>query len=659
MCGLAGLFTTDGTSLAALRSTANGMAAALRHRGPDDQGVWADEEAGIALGFRRLSIMDLSMDGHQPMRSPSGRYVLVFNGEIYNFVSLRDQLIGLGHTFRGTSDTEVLVTAIEQWGIKRTLPKILGMFSFGVWDRRERQLHLVRDRLGIKPLFVYKVPGCVAFGSEIKALHSLPRFDRTLDTKALGAFLRYLYVPAPGCIYRHVMKLLPGHVLTIKDPDEGLPESSPYWSLQEIAEAGLNHPFEGTEDEAVNETDRLIRNSVQSRMRADVPLGAFLSGGIDSSLIVALMQEASEGPTRTYTVAFEEQEWNEADRAEKIAAHLGTDHNTITMTARDALDVVPGLPVLFDEPFASASALPNHLLCKAAGREVTVALAGTGGDEVFWGYNRYTYGERVMRPAVRVPRSVRRGASRLLSFLSEDRWDGIYGKDHWPGLSRVDHVGRKLHKLAGLLDKDSVVTMYRSLVSAWDVPEEILAMESESAGTLERVLSSRLAGGGLTERCVLADQLTYLPDDELAKIDRVSMAVGLEIRVPLLDHRVVEWSWRLHGRQKRRRGQGKWILREVLDRYVPRALVDGPKMGLSVPTERWLRGPLKDWGDDLLSQDTLQRHGHLRPEAVQAAWSHFQSRQSALDARLWAVLMLQSWLEHWQHGAPNEVSTST
>ena len=648
MCGLAGLFTTDGTSPAALRSVANGMAASLRHRGPDDQGVWADEEGGIALAFRRLSIMDLSMDGHQPMLSRSGRYVLVFNGEIYNFLSLRDQLVGLGHSFRGTGDTEVLVTAIEEWGITGTLPKLNGMFSLGVWDRRERELHLVRDRLGIKPLFVYQAAGCVAFGSEIKALHSLPNFDSTLDTRTLGQFLRYLYVPAPGCIYRNVMKLLPGHVLTIRDPDEDLPASSAYWSLKEVAQAGLNHPFEGTEDEAVRETDRLIRSSVQSHLRADVPLGAFLSGGIDSSLVVALMQEESDRATRTYTVAFEEQEWNEADRAEQIAVHLGTDHNTITMTARDALDVVPQLPVLFDEPFASPSALPNHLLCKAAGKEVTVALAGTGGDEGFWGYNRYTYGERVMRPAVRLPRSVRRGASWLLNFVSEDRWDGIYGKDHWPGVSQVSHIGRKLHKLGGLLQEDSVVSMYRSLVSAWDVPGEILAMESESAGTLERVLNSSLSGGGLTERCVLADQLTYLPDDELAKIDRVSMAVGLEVRVPLLDHRILEWSWRLQSRHKRRRGQGKWILREVLDRYVPRALVDGPKMGLSVPTERWLRGPLKDWGDDLLSHETLQRHGYLRPEAVQAAWSHFQSKQSALDGRLWAVLMLQAWLEEWQ-----------
>ena len=645
MCGLAGILARRNWSSDELQNATSRMMAAIVHRGPDDSGVWVDAPAGIALGFRRLAIVDLSSAGHQPMRSANGRYVIIFNGEIYNHQSLRMELESSGSTFRGHSDTEVILAAFERWGIEQSLPRFIGMFAIAVWDARQRQLSLVRDRLGIKPLYVYHHAGILSFGSELKALIAGPEFDRTLDTGALTSYLRYLYVPAPRSIFRHSFKLLPGHILTISDPGVPLPPPIPFWSLESAAAEGQRDVFSGGDDEAVGALDSLLTDAVRLRMQADVPLGALLSGGIDSSTVVALMQTSSNRPVKTFTIGFDQKEFDEAAQAKAVAEHLGTDHCELQVTGEDALGVIPKLAEMFDEPLADPSQIPTYLVCQLARQSVTVALTGDGGDELFGGYNRYIRGEGLITGVRRWPSLVRRLSASGAKSLSPRNWNevGRVLKPVFPQAGRTRLLGEKMHKMGNLLREDSSSAMYRSLLSAWQDPESLVLASAPNGDHHEAL--SRNASLGLMEQMMLADQKSYLPDDLLAKVDRASMAVSLEARVPILDHRVVEFSWNLPRRFKVRNGRGKWILRQVLHKHVPSRLVDREKMGFSVPLSQWLAGPLRNWAGDLLvSGDTS---GTLRGNVVRREWDRFLAGDATNAAGLWALVMFGAWQSHW------------
>ncbi len=648
MCGLAGFLTRTSLSPDQQESLLRRMIATIAHRGPDDSGTWSDPGAGVGLGFRRLSILDLSELGHQPMRSRSGRYTMVFNGEVYNFQRLRGELEGQGAVFRGHSDSEVLLAAFERWGIEAAVPRFLGMFAMAVWDAERRSLSLIRDQLGIKPMYVYARAGVVSFGSELKALRAGPEFDAALDLEGLTAYLRYLYVPAPHTIYRYARKLPPGHILTITDPAAPLPETVPYWSAEDAARRGLEQPFTGDEAEATEELDRLLSDAVRLQMQSDVPLGALLSGGIDSSTVVSLMQASSGRPVETFSIGFDEEEYNEATHAARVAGHLGTNHTGLMLTGADALDVVPRLPEMFDEPFADPSQIPTFLVCQLARQKVTVALSGDGGDEVFAGYHRYMQGERLVEWMGRVPKPARRLVAAGIGSVSISGWDRVaeVAGPLLPGHLRPRLPGEKLHKIRHLMAADSPSTRYRSLLSAWQDPESLVRGSRGDPGVVERVISGS-SPAGLLERMMLADQMTYLPDDLLAKTDRASMAVSLEVRVPLLDHRVVEFGWRLPRAMKTRAGQGKWLLRQVLHRRVPKDLVERPKMGFSVPIKQWLGGPLKGWAEDHLSKAALDRNEELDSAALHQAWVAFKAGQGNLALGLWALLMYLTWKQHW------------
>jgi len=645
MCGVAGFFSHGDRSADEMQGVASRMAAALVHRGPDDGGVWVEPGRRIALSFRRLSIVDLSIEGHQPMRSASGRFTIVFNGEVYNHRDLRRELESIGCAFRGHSDTEVILAAFERWGIERSVRRFIGMFAIAVWDAEREELSLIRDRLGIKPLFVYQRAGLVSFGSELKALLAGPEFDRTLDTAALTGYLRYLYVPAPHSIFKYAIKLLPGHILTIADPAAPLPPARSFWSAETVAREGHADQFAGNDAEAVAELESVLTDAVRLRMQADVPLGALLSGGIDSSTVVALMQASADRPVKTFTIGFDQHEFDEAAHARAIALHLGTDHTELRLSGDDALAVIPRLAEMFDEPLADPSQIPTFLVCELARREVTVALTGDGGDELFGGYNRYVSGERLITEFQRYPTLLRRLSASGVTSLSPRAWNQVRDilRPVFPVAGRTRLLGEKLHKIAGLLRADSTSGMYRSLLSAWQDPENLVIGEHVNG------IQHPAFGGdgllGLMERMMLADQRSYLPDDLLAKVDRASMAVSLEARVPILDHRVVEFSWRLPRRLKVRNGHGKWILRQILYKHVPRALVDREKMGFSVPLAKWLAGPLKHWAGDLLLSDSS--NGFLRSEVVRREWDRFLSGETENAAGLWALAMFRAWETRW------------
>jgi asparagine synthase (glutamine-hydrolysing) len=655
MCGFAGILTTAGYPGDVLAEHAGRMSGRIAHRGPDDSGVWVDEQAGVAFGFRRLAIIDLSPNGHQPMRSPSGRFVIVFNGEIYNFADLRRELEACGHGFRGSSDTEVILAAFEQWGIHEAVCRFVGMFAIAAWDTHRRELSLVRDRLGKKPLYVYREPGLITFGSELKALLAGPSFDRSIDRGALASYLRYLCVPAPKSIFQHAVKVKPAHILTVSDARCPLPASREYWSLHRAALDGLASPFGGTEQDAVDELEALLADAVRRRMYADVPLGALLSGGIDSSTVVALMQEAGNRPVKSYTVGFTDREFDEARYAADVARHIGTDHTQLTVTGDEAPLLVPQLADIFDEPFANPSQLPTFLVCQLARQSITVALCGDGGDELFGGYNRYLYGSRILPRVHRVPWAVRRPVAAAIGSVPSAAWDRLSRMTAAviPGLPQV-RVGERMHKLGDLMGAASVEDMYRSLLSTWQHPDDVMTrhhVAEDSAGTMPEGDNGSFVPGAdpshLLDRMMLCDQSAYLPDDQLAKIDRASMGVSLEVRAPLLDHRLVEFSWRLPRAFKVQGNVSKWILRQVLYRRVPKQLLERPKMGFTVPIDRWLRGPLRSWAEDLLSPDELRKGGLLDPPAVMHAWKDLQENRRQAGAALWAVIMFQAWRARW------------
>jgi asparagine synthase (glutamine-hydrolysing) len=622
------------------------MTRTISHRGPDDVGAWHD--TGIGLGFRRLAILDLSPAGHQPMQSASRRYTITFNGEIYNHRGIRADLEGRGHRFRGHSDTEVLLAAFEEWGIRASLPRLIGMFAIAVWDADRRVLTLVRDRLGKKPLFLASMPGLILFGSELKALVADPDFDRTADPEAIASFLRYVYIPAPHCIYRSTIKIPPAHYLEIRNADAPLPAPEAYWDICASAEEGESKR-RAISAETLESLSDLVDDAVRLRLESDVPVGALLSGGIDSSLVVARMQRASSAPVRTFTIGFDEQEWDESRQADAIARHLGTSHTLLRVSGSDALAVVPELPDIFDEPLADPSQIPTVLVSRLARRQVTVALCGDGGDEVFGGYNRYVSGPPAIRRAMSVPRLLRRAAGHALGRVPVDAWDALARL--LPADRRPRLAGEKAQKVARLLLAPSPADGYRSLVSAIQDPRRLIPTSRDSID-LERRILDGFPMLTLVERMMLADQLGYLPDDLLAKADRASMSASLELRSPLLDHRIVEFGWRLPMEAKIHDGQSKWILRELLAQDVPREMFERPKMGFSIPVRAWLTGPLRPWAEDLISAASLAEIPLLDASSVRGEWRRLLEGRGGNGFGMWTILQLVAWWRRWQPTLP-------
>ena len=656
MCGIVGFIdSTLASSNEVLQQTVRKMSDCIVHRGPDDSGVWTDMNAGFALAHRRLSVLDLSPQGHQPMTSASGRYLISFNGEIYNHRALRKELENSSSTYKGSgviswrghSDTEVMLTAFEHWGIETALANFNGMFAFALWDRSEQVLHLARDRFGEKPLYYGWMGGTFMFGSELKALKAHPSWCGEIDRNALALYMRHSYIPAPYSIYLGIRKLLPAHVLSIPLSNETCetPQSSAYWSAKTVVEAGMRSPFFGTRDEAVESLDGLLRDAVALRMEADVPLGALLSGGVDSSTVVALMQAQSTRSVRTFSIGFCEPGYNEAQHAKVVARHLGTEHTELYITATEALSVIPKIPEIYDEPFSDSSQIPTFLVSKMTRQHVTVALSGDGGDELFGGYNRYVWVRDIWSKVGWLPKSVRTAMARGLTSLSAQGWDKVFA-NIVPVLVhslRAQLPGDKIHKLAGILACNSPHDMYRNLVSHWE-PESVVLGASEPT----TYLTDQKQWADIpdfTQRMMFLDLVGYLPDDVLTKLDRASMAVSLEARVPLLDHRVAEFAWTLPLAMKIRDGQGKWPLRQVLYKYVPRELVDRPKMGFGVPIDVWLRGPLREWAENLLDEARLKREGYFNPVPIRLKWREHLSGQRNWQYHLWDVLMFQAWLE--------------
>ena len=705
MCGFSGFLTTDAAVLTRAESVVSRMSLAIQHRGPDDAGAWADASAGVALGFRRLSILDLSSAGHQPMHSASGRFIMTFNGEIYNHTGLRDLLSDaqLGRPalpWRGHSDSETLLACFEVWGLEETLQKTVGMFSIALWDTQTRTLYLVRDRFGEKPLYygwattASTAAPAFVFGSELKALRAYPGFANPLSREALALYMRFTYVPAPYSIYQNIFKLEPGCMLSINteislnssaalSQAANLPDAAPvtftpstpsaplrppavqgglriqrWWSLASAVEAGAQNQI-SNEKEALETLEQHLKDSVRVQTLADVPLGAFLSGGVDSSCIVALMQDKASSPVKTFTVGFEEAGFDESPYARAVAKHLGTEHNELFVSAKQAQAVIADLPTMYDEPFADSSQIPTHLICKAARQRVTVALSGDAGDELFGGYNRYFWGPRIWSRLAWLPYPARQALGSAIQAVPTAGWDSLSRPVNafLHSSKNIVGAGVKAHKLAarlrGVRDMDD---LYKSLVSEWQDPAQVVKgaggeFGCGTGGVLREpasMLSDPWPSAGAKQhqmRMMYRDSITYLPDDILCKVDRAAMATSLETRIPFLDHRVAELAWRLPLNMKIRNGQGKWILRQVLYKYVPKELIDRPKAGFAIPVGQWLRGPLKDWAEALLDEKRLELEGYFHPKPVRDKWLQHLTGRFDNTPSLWAVLMFQSWLE--------------
>ncbi len=640
MCGITGVFSiARGGPAADPKAMAARMADTLAHRGPDGADAWGDAAAGVGLGHRRLAIIDLTPTGAQPMHSADGRYVMVYNGEVYNFRELRRELEPLGHAFRGTSDTEVMLAAIAQWGLEKAVTRFVGMFAFALFDRKERVLHLVRDRLGIKPLYWSANDGLMLVGSELRALMAHPSFRAEIDREAVAAFLRYSYVPAPSTIFRGVQKLPPGSILTVKHG--GAPTITPYWRLSEVITRAPRRDM--AVDEAAAALDELLRDAVRGRMIADVPLGAFLSGGTDSATVVALMQACAQRPVRTFTIGFLEPAYDEAPYARDIAARLGTEHTEITLGADDAQSLVGNIADWFDEPFADSSQLPTYLVSRMTRRHVTVALSGDGGDELFGGYPKYDMLDTTWRRFGRLPHGLRALAGRSLGRVPEKMLAAGAGIVLDPG--RAERIGEKSRRFAAALAAPTGDAAAAELNAVGAVPDGLVP-GARGAVPLQRLPGLAGVLPDLASRMQAEDMLNYLPDDILAKVDRCSMAVSLETRVPLIDHRVVEFVWSLP--RAIRRGDGpKALLKSVLARHLPLALVDRPKRGFSVPLGQWLAGPLRGWAENLLDPARVAGEGLLDAGTVQTMWRRHLSKTEQNATALWNILMLRAWSERW------------
>jgi asparagine synthase (glutamine-hydrolysing) len=653
VCGIAGLFDPKRVVGApVLGSQVADMTATLTHRGPDADGFWSDAEQGIYFGHRRLSVVGLGDEGSQPMHSADGRWVITYNGEIYNHRALRGRLTGEGLAFRGGSDTEVLVAAVQQWGLPAALDASEGMFALALWDRHRHLLHLVRDRFGEKPLYYGWVDGTLAFASELKALCTLPRFDTDIDRDAVALLLRHNCVPAPYTIYKGVTKLLPGQMVTFGlDAAPGrLPTARTFWSAREAVEAARQRRLDGPPDALADRLESALSDSVAARMVADVPVGAFLSGGIDSSVVVALMQRHAARPVRTFTVGFVDRAFDESTEAAAVAAHLGTDHTPLLLTDMDAAQVIPSLPDIWDEPFGDVSEIPMHLVSRLARTQVTVSLSGDGGDELFAGYNRHAWLERLWRRSSRLPDPIRHLAGSTLGALPPSLVDGVARTTTLlPTRMQVRNPASKVAKVAKVLNASGPEDAYLSLVSYWDDAESMVIGAGPTVSVASRP-SEWPELGGITEQMMWLDLVGYLPDDILTKLDRAAMATSLETRVPFLDRGVFDLAWRLPLSVKLRGDTTKWLLRQVLYRHVPAELVERPKMGFGFPIGSLIRGPLRPWAEELLGESRLRRQGLLDPEPIRRAWRQHLDGRRDLAHELWDVLALQAWLERWTPG---------
>jgi asparagine synthase (glutamine-hydrolysing) len=647
MCGIVGLFGPPDNTRGWLTAETTAMAGTLRHRGPDDEGVWADEAEGIGLGHRRLAVLDVSPLGHQPMLSASGRWVISFNGEVYNFAELHRDLSARGYRFRGHSDTEVLVNAVDHWGVAPTLRRLNAMFALALWDRLERRLYLARDRLGEKPLYYAWAGPRIAFASELKAIRALRDFRATVDPAAVALYMRHNCIPAPYAIYQGSGKLLPGQYLTVDA--EALAcrrlKAESYWSPVRCAEDGQSRRIWDPR-EAVEEVSALLHDAVRLRMTADVPVGSLLSGGVDSSLVTSAMA-AQGGKVRTFTVGFDDTGYDESGDAARVAHHLGTDHTDIRVTPREILEVVPRLADLYDEPFADSSQLPTALVARLARDHVTVVLSGDGGDELFAGYNRHAWIARTVPRLVHIPRSARRIAGRGMAALAPATVESAFrtaGRVVAP-IGRIRNPSVKLAKAAAVLDIEDTQEIYLRLISHWPGPSSVVR-DGVEPPTLVTDHSTHPQLVDPVDRLLYLDLVTYLPDDILTKVDRATMAVGLEARVPLLDHRMVELAWRLPLAHKLRDGRSKWVLRSVLERSVPRELFERPKMGFGVPLAAWLRQELRPWAEDLLAPSALKAGNLFDPATVRATWAEHLSGRDHSYA-LWDVIVYQDWASRW------------
>ena len=647
MCGLAGFIDNNRSrSSESLEALSHKMCSTLINRGPDDFGSWVDEKSGIAMSHRRLAIQDTTLAGHLPMVSKSGRYIIVYNGEIYNYKTLREELKKAGYFFRSQSDTEVLLAAIEIWGLSAALDKFVGMFAFALWDKNNHRLYLVRDRLGEKPLYYGIFGNVILFGSELKAFEVHDSFVKSINRDAISLLLRYNYIPAPYSIYDKIYKIKPGTFLEIKVENHKISTTEyTYWAYKNfVMSEGIDNKIYNYKEAKLSIKDALTE-SIRSQMIADVPLGAFLSGGIDSSLIVSIMQSLSPDPIKTYTIGFDHSEYNEANDAKSIANYLGTDHTELYVTASQALNVIPKIPNIFDEPFADSSQIPTYLISKLASSNVTVSLSGDGGDELFGGYNRYYKGYSAWKNFSRMPYPINYIFSEIICSINPEKWNFLYnhfGK-YISDEKNYKNIGDKLYKMADIIKINNPQDMYLSLVSFWNNTEQIVLNSSEPMST-PRDYDNWVENLDDRENMMFLDTISYLPDDILTKVDRSSMAVSLESRTPFLNHSLVELSQRIPIELKIKDGKGKWILRNILNDFIPANFIDKPKTGFGIPIAEWLRGPLKEWAEALIDSSRLKHDGYFNAELVTNMWDKHLNKSRNYGHHLWSILMFQAWL---------------
>lgn len=642
MCGITGFFSSI-TFNYDHEQVINNMLNTLRHRGPDNKGTWSSPAMGISLAHSRLSILELSNIAAQPMTSYSGRYIITFNGEIYNFMQLKNMLINKGIIINCNSDTRVLLQLIESYGLEQTLKKLTGMFAIAVWDNQDNSLYIARDRVGEKPLYYSHIKNTLTFSSELKTLKQHPKMDLKVNRDSLALLLKYNYIPAPYSIYHNTYKVPPAHYIKITKTGKNLSVSSPicYWDLPKTVHASTKNKLTLSDSELTHTLEKMLKNVITDQMLSDVPLGAFLSGGIDSSLIVSIMQSLSDKSIETFSIGFNEDLYNEAHYAKKIAKHLGTSHNELYITAKNAIETIPDLANIYDEPFADASQIPTFIVSRLARKKVAVSLSGDGADELFGGYERYSSGLNIWKNLSKIPKPIKRISNQFINNIPIKAWDNMFKMI--PKQFSQKFPGRSLYRISDVLKSDDFNTLYTSLLSYWNHPEDIV-FKSKHVPLYYEEYSSKYSFESLEEKMMFFDLMIYQPDDILVKLDRAAMSNSLETRVPFLNHQLIEYAFRIPVHQKIRNKQGKWILREILKRYVPETLFERPKMGFGIPLEDWLRNELKDWAGDLLDPVKINEEGYFDNKQIQDIWKSHLKGQANYQTYLWGILMFQSWL---------------